>query len=151
MKREYIAKFKKTDGIYTVTFPDFKITGRGYPDLELTKEMAEYMLAEIILEYEKNDYDLPDPEYTLARGTAEGAICVTINVDADKYESDSDVDEYVQYYEYETVEELNSRSSYTSEYTQEPVIQTEEDSSGGGCGCVTLIIIVTIILTWFFS
>lgn len=124
MIAEYIAKIENTDGIYTVTFPDFKITGRGYADLELTRQMAGYMLAEIILDHEAKGRPLPKPSFTHPGGAAqpggasrsiefaesieaeepieatESAFSETVRVDVDEYALDSRKDEAARYYDY---------------------------------------------------
>ncbi len=61
-KHSYLAVITKEEKEYGVSFPKFKVNGRGFEEYEDTVRFVKDMLAEILLEYEKEKRPLPEPD-----------------------------------------------------------------------------------------
>ena len=75
----YPVIIKKVDELYTVCFPDFNASGKGYEDYEETLSFASDMLGEMILAYKEKNLKLPEQKYKMPQEEDSGLVMVSVN------------------------------------------------------------------------
>lgn len=81
----YPACFSQEESYYSVYFPDFEVTGKGFQDLDETIEFASNMLGEIVIDYTSKGIELP--KRSESAKNKKNSIYKYIAVDADAYAS----------------------------------------------------------------
>ena len=108
-KHSYLAVITKEEKEYRVSFPRFKVSGRGFEEYEDTVRFAKDMLAEILIEYEKEKRPLPaaDPREDTdpAELHGEDRSEVMITVDPDLYKKKIEENGKSVYHDFKRINE----------------------------------------------